>query len=178
MMRNLMRHLTRLLCNKTEAEHKEVQSDVVEDKYEEWSKKRNDDLVSETINGIFDEMEPYELEYFRDFCMRELIKKNVLLSQISRLIFMHEALPGDIDTEAEIGMHCEISHEFSFFYNKMCSIPKSENGFRAIELFLSNEKLNELFLDGYEYEVRKRFANDLEIELPNHDKPKPKRIKI
>lgn len=135
-------------------------------------------LMGDTIKEFFNELSSDELEYFRDFLIDELDKNRVVLSQVSDLIYLEHVESKTWNAVKEIEMHCEISQAFAFFYNKMRSIPSTENGFKAIMLFLSQPNLNEMFLDGYDYETKKRFAEELEVELPNKDGPRHKRTKI
>ena len=152
--------------------------EVVENKHVEYWQIDANKLKGDTIKEFFDDLSSDELEYFRDFLIDELEKNRVVLSQVSELVYLDHVEPETSGAEKQIEMHCEISQAFAFFYNKMRSIPSTENGIKAIMLFLSQPNLNEMFLNGYDYEIKKRFAEELEVELPNNDGPKQKRTKI
>ena len=152
---------------------------VIEDKFSEWKEASENQARMETIRWMFEEMEEHELDYFKHYCIDELQRYPDTLAYIANMISEAQQCLLRAEINAELEMHCETDHVFAFLFNKLGGAVSSDTfpSFTA-NTFRYKQGLSEEFIAGFEYEIKRRFASELEKELPKHDTPKQKRTKI
>jgi len=167
-----------------EQEHLQAEAKREDDeshgRYADWKQHYEAVMIASVIQEIFYEFSDYELEFFRDHVIAELESDHIFADRVVSFVAHDSARFSKWNLIAELEMHSELCKAFAFMYNRLMSYVSKDNSNLRLEAIGYNYKriTNRSFLDGYEYEVRRRFAESLELELPKDNKPRTKRAKI
>lgn len=172
-------------ASKKEIEEKRQKEEDAEDegdiftKYNDWQRAMAMQRRNETLRSMFEGLKQHQLDYFEQYCISEFQQNPYTVSYIVRMIADSQETINVAEIDVELQMHCETNQVFAFVFNLLFEAISNElYPALAAKAFLYDNGLNEELIQAFDYEIKRRFAKSLEIDLPKHDKPKQKRTKI